>query len=49
VTSVLVLLGLYYVAFPGGRVMMGLVERVLVVVELALLAVLVGQLHRVAR
>ncbi|MFD0971655.1 DUF998 domain-containing protein [Plantactinospora endophytica] len=46
VTSVLALLALYYVAFPGGRVMMGLVERILVVVELALLAVLVGRLYR---
>ncbi|MGI5213616.1 DUF998 domain-containing protein [Plantactinospora sp. CA-290183] len=47
VASVLGLLALYYVAFPGGRVMMGLVERVLVVVELALLAVLVARLYRV--
>jgi hypothetical protein len=46
VASVLALLGLYYVAFPGGRVMMGLVERILVLVELALLAVLVGQILR---
>lgn len=49
VTSVLTLLGLYYVAFPGGRVMMGLVERILVAVELALLTVLVGQVDRLAR
>ncbi|MEE6260884.1 DUF998 domain-containing protein [Plantactinospora sonchi] len=48
VTSVLGLAALYYVAFPGGRVMMGLVERILVVTELVLLAVLVGQLRRVA-
>ncbi|MEO3744657.1 DUF998 domain-containing protein [Plantactinospora sp. B5E13] len=46
--SVLGLAGLYYVAFPGERVMMGLVERILVVTELALLAVLVGQLRRLA-
>ncbi|MDG4785524.1 DUF998 domain-containing protein [Micromonospora sp. WMMD1102] len=46
-TSVLALLALYYVAFPGGRVMMGLVERILVLVEMALLAVLVVRLHRV--
>lgn len=46
--SVFGLAGLYYVAFPGERVMMGLVERILVVTELVLLAVLVGQLRRLA-
>ncbi|WP_422770898.1 DUF998 domain-containing protein [Plantactinospora sp. WMMC1484] len=47
VTSVFALLALYYVAFPGERVMMGLVERILVLVELALLAGLVGRLYRI--
>lgn len=48
VASVLGLLLLYYVAFPGGRAMMGLVERGLVVIELCLLAVLVARLHRIS-
>ena len=46
--SVLGLAGLYYSAFPGERVLMGLVERVLVAVEVALLAVIAVRLYRVA-
>jgi len=48
VVSVLGLGALYYVAFPGDRVLMGLVERLLVGTELVLLAVLVGRLCRIA-
>ena len=40
---------LWYVAFPGGRVMMGLVERSLVVVEIAILTVLSIGVFRAAR
>ncbi|WP_246446977.1 DUF998 domain-containing protein [Micromonospora polyrhachis] len=46
--SVLGLAGLYYSAFPGERVLMGLVERVLVAVEVALLAVIAVRLYRAA-
>ncbi|MFC4058501.1 DUF998 domain-containing protein [Planomonospora corallina] len=38
------LLALTYVALPGDRVLIGLAERVLLVTEVALLAVLVGRL-----
>lgn len=48
VTSVLGLAGLYYVAFPGERVMMGLVQRILVAIEVLLLAVLAMRLYQVA-
>ncbi|GIF49275.1 uncharacterized protein DUF998 [Asanoa ferruginea] len=40
---------LWYVAFPGGRVMMGLVERSLVSVEIAILMVLSFGILRAAR
>ncbi len=40
---------LWYVAFPGGRVMMGLVERSLVVVEIAILTVLSIGVFRATR
>ncbi|MDG4821991.1 DUF998 domain-containing protein [Asanoa sp. WMMD1127] len=40
---------LWYVAFPGGRVMMGLVERGLVGIEIAILAVLSIGLLRATR
>ncbi|MEV4535474.1 DUF998 domain-containing protein [Asanoa sp. NPDC049518] len=40
---------LWYVAFPGGRVMMGLVERGLVLVEIAILAVLSIGIFRASR
>ncbi|MEV4624534.1 DUF998 domain-containing protein [Asanoa sp. NPDC049573] len=40
---------LWYVAFPGGRVMMGLVERSLVGVEIAILVVLSIGILRAAR
>jgi hypothetical protein len=40
---------LWYVAFPGGRVMMGLVERSLVLVEIAILTVLSIGVFRAAR
>jgi Protein of unknown function (DUF998) len=40
---------LWYVAFPGGRVMMGLVERSLVLVEIAILTVLAIGVFRAAR
>jgi hypothetical protein len=40
---------LWYVAFPGGRVMMGLVERSLVGVEIAILMVLSFGILRAAR
>ncbi|GIF76378.1 DUF998 domain-containing protein [Asanoa siamensis] len=40
---------LWYVAFPGERVMMGLVERSLVVVEIAIIAVLSIGVFRAAR
>jgi len=40
---------LWYVAFPGGRVMMGLVERSLVLVEIAILAVLSIGVFRASR
>jgi hypothetical protein len=43
------LLALMYVAFPGDRVMIGLVERVLVGVEVALVGVLAVRLARLAR
>lgn len=42
------LVGLWYVAFPGERVLMGLVERGLVGVELVLLALLTARLFTVA-
>lgn len=48
VTSVLGLAGLYLVAYPGDRVMMGLVQRILVATEVLLLAVLAVRLYRVA-
>ena len=47
-TSVAGLVALYWVAVPGERVMMGLVQRSLVGVEVALLAVLAVQLYQVA-
>ncbi|SNT45546.1 Protein of unknown function [Asanoa hainanensis] len=40
---------LWYVAFPGGRVMMGLVERSLVLAEIAILAVLSIGVFRASR
>ncbi|MGW0434025.1 DUF998 domain-containing protein [Micromonospora sp. NPDC003197] len=46
--SMLGLAGLYYSAFPGERFLMGLVERFLVAVEVALLAVIAVRLYRVA-
>lgn len=42
------LVALYLVAYPGDRIMMGLVQRLLVAVEVVLLAVLTRQLYRVA-
>jgi hypothetical protein len=42
------LLLMLYVAFPGHRVMLGLVERALILVELGLLGVLAVHLFRVA-
>lgn len=48
VTSVFGLAGLYYVAFPGERVMMGLVQRILVATEVLLLGLLAVRLYRVA-
>lgn len=48
VTSVLGLVALYYVAFPGERVMMGLVQRILVAVEVLLLVALAARLYRAA-
>lgn len=48
IASGICLLGMYYVAYPGGRVLIGLVERVLLAVEVGLLAVLAVRLHRVA-
>jgi hypothetical protein len=42
------LAGLWYVAFPGDRVLIGLVERGLIAVEVALLAVLAVRVLRVA-
>src|SRR5690348_4256400 len=42
------LLLMLYVAFPGHRVMLGLVERALILVEMGLLAVLAVRLFRVA-
>jgi hypothetical protein len=47
-TSAAGLLLMLYVAFPGHRVMLGLVERVLILVEMGLLAVLAVRLFRVA-
>nr|MDT0663005.1 DUF998 domain-containing protein [Micromonospora sp. DSM 115978] len=46
--SVVGLVALWLVAFPGERVMMGLVQRLLVTVEVVLLAVFAAKLHRVA-
>lgn len=46
VASAVGLLALLYVAFPGERVMMGLVERALVLTELALLAAMALPLAR---
>jgi hypothetical protein len=40
---------LWYVAFPGGRVMMGLVERGLVAIEIAILAVITLGVLRAAK
>lgn len=48
VTSVVGLAGLYLVAYPGDRVMMGLVQRILVATEVLLLALLAVRLYRVA-
>lgn len=48
VTSVLGLAGLYYVAYPGDRVMMGLVQRILVATEVLLLGLLAMRLYRIA-
>jgi hypothetical protein len=42
------LVGLWYVAFPGERVLMGLVERGLVGVEIVLLALLTARLFTIA-
>ena len=47
VASAVGLAGLWYVAFPGDRVMMGLVERSLVGVEVVILFVLALRLMRV--
>src|SRR4029453_12820591 len=43
------LIGLWYVAFPGDRVAIGLVERGLVGVEIVLLSLLTARLFMVAK